>query len=197
MLMDRIIGALTFRKGVYREVEEDTSFTPTAWMLVIVVAILANLGSNAAVPEGQTFQAGSWLVASLFGAVGDVIGFAVMAAVVAAVGRGLFQAQATFDEMVRTLGLANIWRAVGFIGIVGALGVAAACLAAPLTIIAALLGLVAWFIAVHEALDLGWGQTIVTVIIGFIALIVVWIIIGLIAAAIGLTVGGIMGLFSG
>jgi hypothetical protein len=30
MLTERIIGAFTFRKGVYADVEQDTSFTTTA-----------------------------------------------------------------------------------------------------------------------------------------------------------------------
>ena len=34
MFLDRIIGALTFRPGIYKEVEKDTSFTTTAWLLV-------------------------------------------------------------------------------------------------------------------------------------------------------------------
>ena len=45
MLIERIIGAFTFRKEVYAEVERDTSFTNTAWVLVAVVALLNQLGS--------------------------------------------------------------------------------------------------------------------------------------------------------
>ena len=47
MLINRIIGAFTFRKGVYAEVEKDTAFTMTAWILVAVVAFLNQLGSAA------------------------------------------------------------------------------------------------------------------------------------------------------
>ncbi|MFQ5932733.1 MAG: hypothetical protein ACE5MM_10015, partial [Nitrospiraceae bacterium] len=45
--MDRIIGAFTFRKGVYAEVEHDTTFTRTAWTIVAVAVILNQLGSFA------------------------------------------------------------------------------------------------------------------------------------------------------
>ena len=45
MLTQRIIGAFTFRKGVYEEVEQDTDFTRTAWLIVVVVAFLELLGS--------------------------------------------------------------------------------------------------------------------------------------------------------
>ena len=33
MLTERIMGAFTFRKGIYAEVEQDASFTSTAWLL--------------------------------------------------------------------------------------------------------------------------------------------------------------------
>jgi len=47
MLTERIIGALTFRRGVYAEVEADKAFTATAWILVVIFALLNQLGSNA------------------------------------------------------------------------------------------------------------------------------------------------------
>ena len=43
--MDRIIGAFTFRREVYAEVEQDSSFTTTAWIIVAVVSFLSALGS--------------------------------------------------------------------------------------------------------------------------------------------------------
>ena len=57
MLMNRIIGAFTFRKGVYAEVESDTAFTQTAWLIVAVVAFLSALGSAAS--GGPSFV--NWL----------------------------------------------------------------------------------------------------------------------------------------
>ena len=39
MLTERIIGAFTFRKGVYADVEQDTSFTTTAWMIVATALV--------------------------------------------------------------------------------------------------------------------------------------------------------------
>ena len=54
MLMNRIIGALTFRQGVYDEVENDPAFTSSAWMIVAAVAFLSQLGANAAVLQWGT-----------------------------------------------------------------------------------------------------------------------------------------------
>jgi hypothetical protein len=45
MLMNRIIGAFSFRREIFREVEQDTAFTSTAWLIVGVVSLLNQLGS--------------------------------------------------------------------------------------------------------------------------------------------------------
>ena len=48
-----------------------------------------------------------------------------------------------------------------------------------------ILTVIAWFIAVKEALDLDWVPTIVTVVIGWIALIVINLVAGVVTAALG------------
>jgi len=179
MLTDRIIGAVTFRKGVYAEVEQDANFTSTAWILVAAVAFLNQLGSNA---SGDIV---TWLVSTVIGTIFAVVGFAVGAFVISWVGKSLFKADVTFEEMVRTLGLAYIWNAVGVIGALSAISDALSCLLAPVMVIAAILMVVAWFIAAKEALDLDWVQTIITVILGWVALMVVLFFSGLVLGLLG------------
>lgn len=191
--MDRIIGAFTFRKGVYSEVEQDTSFTTTAWLLVAVAGFLAQLGTTA--PDGLN-QPVRWILSSIIGTLFVLLSFAVATAIVNWVGRTVFKAEVTFDELVRTLGLAYVWNGVAVLGILGAISSAFACVIAPARIAAVLLGLVAWFVAAKEALDLEWLQVIITVVLAFIAGLVITFIAGLVLAAFGLTVGAVGGLFS-
>jgi hypothetical protein len=190
--MDRIVGAFTFRKGVYREVEEDTSFTGTAWLLVAVVAFLSQLGANAA---ADSFV--GWLLGAILSTLFALIGFAVGVLVINFVGRTFFSAQVTFEELVRTLGLAYVWNVIGVIGVLAAFSPALACVLAPAGLIATILGIVAWFIAVKEALDLDWVGTIVTVVLGWIAIFLVTAVAGLILAALGLGASAMMGLGGG
>ena len=190
MLTERIIGAFTFRKGVYAEVEKDTSFTQTAWIIVAVVAFLNQLGSNA------SGNLANWLVGAVVGTIFAVLGFAVAALVINWVGRTVFNADVTFEEMVRTLGLAYVWQVVGVFGILSAFSSALSCVLAPVMIVAAILLVVAWFIAAKEALDLEWVQTIITVILGWIALIVIVLIGGAILGLFGFgaaALGGLLG----
>ena len=191
MLTDRIIGAFTFRREVYREVEQDTTFTTTAWLVVAVVAFLSQLGSSA------SDNLVNWLIGAVVGTIFAVIGFAVGAFVINWVGRTVFNADVTFDELVRTLGLAYVWNIVGVIGVLGVLSETLTCLLAPVTFIAWILGLISWFVAAKEALDLEWVQTIATVILGWIALFVVTLIAGVVLGLMGLTVATLGGLIGG
>jgi hypothetical protein len=189
MLTDRIIGAFTFRREVYKEVERDTAFTQTAWLLVIGVAFLNQLGTQA------SRRPLPWLIGAIVGTLFAVIGFAMGAFIINWVGRVVFNADVTFEELVRTLGLAYVWNVVGVVGVLAALIPALACVLAPGRIVAWVLGLIAWFVAVKEALDLEWVQTIVTVILGWIALFVIMLIAGLVLGALGLGAAALGGRF--
>ncbi len=195
MLTDRIIGAFTFRKGVYAEVEKDPTFTRTAWILVVVIAFLNQMGTQVGLVTGTGGGFLNWLLGTIGGTVFAVIGFALGAFVINWAGRTLYDAEVTFEELVRTLGLAYVWQIIGFIGILG-FAPMLSCLLAPVMIIAAIALIVAWFIAAKEALDLSWGQTIITVIAGWIAVWVVMVIGGFVLGLLGLgaaAMGGLIG----
>jgi hypothetical protein len=184
MLTERIIGALTFRRGVYAEVEADKTFTVTAWMLVVIFALLNQLGSYA---SQRIFD---WLVGAGIGVLTAIAGFAIAAAVINWVGRGSFGAEVTFDELVRTMGLASVWTAVGVLGVIAAFSDALSCVLGPVIVISWVALVVAWFVAVHEALDLNWGKTILTVTIGFIPWAIIMILTGVVLNWLDLTATG-------
>jgi hypothetical protein len=178
--MDRIIRALTFKTDVYAEVENDATFTSTAWIIVAVVSFLNQLGARA------NANFGNWLLGAIVGTAFAVLGFAVATYVINLVGRLVFKADVNFGELVRTLGLAYVWQIIGLIGILGAFSVTLACIISPLIFIGWILTAIAWFIAVKEALDLDWLPTIVTVVLGWIALIIINVLAGLVLGAIGI-----------
>lgn len=192
MLTDRIIRALTFQRDVYAEVEQDTSFTNTAWVLVIMVGFLNQLGTHVAQLGTQPSASFVKLLGgTVLGTVGAVVAFAVAAFAMSWVGQTLFNAEVTFDEVVRTLGLAYVWHVVGFVGVVAAVAPALVCLASPVLMVAWLLLILSWFVAVQEALDLDLGQTIVTVVLGWIVFGFIMMIAGWIKGIFGLTTAGI------
>jgi hypothetical protein len=183
MLIQRITGAFTFRKGVYAGVEQDASFTTTAWIIVAVVGFLNQLGTNA------SSNVGNWLLGAIVGTVFSVLGFAAGALVINWVARTAYDADVTFHELVRTLGLAYVWQVIGVLGVLASI---AGCLLAPVAVAAVVLMVVAWFTAVKEALDLDWMKTILSVFLGVLAMLAVmaiglWVlrVLGLGAVAVG------------
>ncbi|HWQ82989.1 MAG TPA: YIP1 family protein [Anaerolineales bacterium] len=192
MLIDRIIGAFTFRKGVYAEVEGDASFTTNAWLIVAVAAFLSSLG--AAAVSGGSFA--SMFLGALVGTIFSVIGFGISAFVISWVGVNVFKAQTNFEEVVRTTGLAFVWTAVGVLGILGALASVLACITGPIQFAAWIAGLVAAIFAIKEALDLDWTSTIITVVIGWLVQLVIGLIAGLVLGILGISASGIMGIFA-
>jgi hypothetical protein len=191
MTMDRIIGAFTFRQDVYAEVERDTTFTTTAWIMVAVISFLNQLGSRA---SDNLIR---WLVGAIIGTILMILGFAIAIYIINWVGRTVFNADVTFDELVRTLGLAYIWNIVGVLGALVAFSRFLQCVTAPAFILAAILGLVAWFLAAKEALDLDWAQTIVTVFIGWVVMMAITLFTGVVLTILGLgTAAAVRGIFS-
>jgi hypothetical protein len=184
MLTERIAGALTFRRGVYAEVEADKTFTATAWIIVAIFALLNQLGSYA---SQSIFD---WLVATAIGTLTAIAAFVIAAAVISWVGRGMFNADVTFDELVRTMGLASVWTAVGVLGIIAAFSDALSCVLGPAIVISWIALVAAWFVAVHEALDVSWAKTIVTVVIGFIPWAIVMALTGVVLTMLDLTATG-------
>jgi hypothetical protein len=90
-----------------------------------------------------------------------------------------------------------VWQVVGVIGVVAIFGEVLSCLLAPVMFIAWILMMIAWFVATKEALDLEWVQTIVTVVIGWIAFIAISVVAAIVLGLFGLGVGVVGGLLGG
>ena len=185
MLADRIMGAFTFRRTVYAEVEEDSSFTNTAWLLVVVIGFLNQLGSHASTNLLH------WLGSAIVGTIWSVIAFAVAAWVMSWLGRQLFKADVNFEEMVRTLGLAYVWNVVGVVGVLSAFSGLLACVLAPALVIGWIMLIISWFVAAKEALDLDTGQTIITVVLGWVTFGIIMAVGSMILGLIGWTAAGL------
>ena len=191
-MIEKIIGAFSFKPGVYAEVKKDASFTSSAWLIVSITAILNSLGTSAVI---SNLRFGGWLVSALFAAVFAVLGFGLACFVISWVGKAVFNSTASFDEVVRPLGLARVWHIVGVLGIFALITPALGCVTGIFSLAAGVLGFIAWLIATREALGLEWPQTIATVVLGMIVVAVVTVISGVVLGAFGLVTASILGVF--
>jgi hypothetical protein len=164
----------------------------TAWILVIVVAFLSQLGANPSLENPV-----NWLVGTVVAWILAVIGFALSALIISWVGRVVFGAKTDFGEMVRATGLAYVWNIIGILGLVVLLSTTLACILLPVLLIAWILTLLARLIAVKEALDLDWIRTIVTVIIGWIVEVVLVLLASTVVAMLGFGTAAAFGALPG
>jgi hypothetical protein len=183
MLMERIIAAVTFRSGVYKQAAADTGFTQEAWMIVAVSQILSNLGTRA--DQLRSGKVVEWLVGAMVGAALGIGAFALTAYLIPIIARELFRANTSFEKMVRSLGLANVWSAVGIVGIIGVIPFLG-CVFGPIALIAGLAGLAAYLIAVKETSEMDWAGTIVTVIAAAVIQLMAALIAGGVLAIFGI-----------
>jgi hypothetical protein len=190
MLIRRIFGALAFRRTVFAEVRSDAGFTSTSWALVAlfgtipVVVFEPNTGEllrggdaigdlGMPIPVDIFIIAGYLLIVRPLSA---IVGLTAASLATGGVARAVFKADVSFRELVRTMGLASVCFAWSIVGI-GWLSVAAGLFTTPDWLLAVMsfpLGLpilAAMVVAAKEATDLGWGRTIVAVVVGTVTAI--------------------------
>jgi hypothetical protein len=193
-MIEKIIGAFTFKPGVYAEVKKDAGFTGSAWLIVAITSLLSSIGTGAITSHGRFWV---WLLGALFTAVFAVAGFALACLVITWVGKTVFNTTASFNEIVRPLGLARVWHIVGVLGLLALITPALGCVTGIFSFTAGILGFIAWLIAAREALGLEWPQTIATVVLGMMVVILVSVISGLVLGAFGLATAALLGAFRG
>jgi hypothetical protein len=162
MLIDRVVDAIKFKKGVYAAVAADQAFTSNAWLIVMVVSVLNQLGNRAPGARDSVFR---WLVSGVVLGVFGIGAFALAVYLVVWLAGVMFKANVKFEQAARALGLAYIWRLVGFIGIISAISPLLGCLYAPISFIAGLAGLAADLFAIKESTNMDWTGSIVIAVI--------------------------------
>jgi len=171
---DRMMRAAQGQVALFEEVEHDPSATTQALTVVVVVAVASGIGQ--ALSQILTGHASGVVGGLIVGILQAVIGWAVFAGVTYFIGTKLFNADATWEEVLRTLGFSeapNVLQILVFIPILGWL----------VAIAAGFWSLYLAFIAIRSALDISSGQTIGTILL---AIIPTAIVIGILSAPLAL-----------
>jgi hypothetical protein len=174
--MDRIMGVLTLRAPVYRQIAEDPNATTTAAIIVAIVSIVSGVVGAVVVST-----IGNQLPAGVTGTPTNPIGYAIQTIIFGFIGWGVgswvlaFVANAlggktNTGEMLRVFGFAQIFNLLSIIPCLGIIGW--------------ILGIVAAVIGIREAAEVTTGKSIVIGLIGLVVLIVVSVVIGLVLSLI-------------
>lgn len=147
-LTTRMMGAAMLSVDTYEEVEADENATGQAALVVAIAALCMAMGSWGG---GPLYAA--WVAAIELGS------WAIWAGIAYIVGDKVFSADATWGELLRTLGFA---KAAGVLYLLAALPV----MSGLVTTIVAIWVSIASFIGLRQALDLGNGKTLLTWLVG-------------------------------
>ncbi len=159
MLVDRMIKAAMLDAALYDEVERDLKATTQALYVVLIVALAGGISSAISSPRTAVGAVISGIIAGL-------VGWVVWSLVTYFIGTRVFNGTATPGELLRTLGFAtspNVLQIAGFVPVLGGLVVA----------IAGIWSLVAGVVAVRQALDFDTTKAVLTVILGWLAMVVI------------------------
>ena len=178
-----MIRAAKLEVALYEVVKADTGATGQAVMAVILVSVIAGIGTAIG---GIISGAGLWIIWGLLaGIAGSLIGWLAWSFFTWLPGTTVFkgpETKATWGELMRTIGFAytpGVLRFFTFIPFIG-----------PLIGFAALIwSLIAGVIAVRQALDFSTGRAIATCIVGWIIYLIIMVLIGVLIGGVGLGLG--------
>lgn len=149
-LTDRMKDAAMLRTDLYEEVEHDRTATGQAAIVVGIVGVCAAIG-GAGAGIGSAFG----MLLSAY------IGWLLWAGVIYLVGDKMLGGTATWGELLRTTGFAQSPGVLMILGIIPLFGWIVRFGVSIWMLIAA-------FIGVRQALDVGSGRTLLAVVIGWI-----------------------------
>jgi hypothetical protein len=168
MLMDRIIGVFKLDVATFEEIEADQSATSQAALVVLVIAVISGLGSGLSASFLETSFLGSF--ASAF--IATFVGWLVWSALTYFIGTSFFGGEADMGEMMRVLGFAYAPQVLSIIPCIGWL-------------VGSIWSLIAAFIAVRQGLDLDNTKAFLTIIVGFVAIVLISAVLGIIFGGLG------------
>ena len=175
-LGERMMGAAKLDVSTYEEVEADTTATPQAMIVVVVSALAAGIGSI-----GDNGIKGMIIVT-----VAALVGWFIWAGLTYLIGTKILpepETKADVGELLRTTGFSQspgVLRVLGIVPVLGGL----------ITLVVSIWMLVAFVIAVRQALDYkSTGRAVGVCLIGFIVYFVVMfgimMVLGVGAASMG------------
>lgn len=160
-ITERMKGAALLNVATYEEVEADTTATGQAAVVVVLGAIATAV---AAMRGGGGGMIG--------GVIASLIGWALWAGVTYFIGAKLLGGTATWGELLRTLGFAQSPKVLLVLAIIPGL-------AWIVGTVVSIWVLITGFIAVRQALDISNGKAAITVVLGWLAMVIPLMLLGL------------------
>jgi hypothetical protein len=187
-MVNRMIRAAMLDVAFYEEAEANTSLTQEALMVVILVSVAAGIGGF--LGGILSIGIGAAVVGLIVGIVLGVVNYYIWAYVTQFVGANLFHGTADVGELLRTLGYATSPRVLSIFSFIP-------CVGGLISLVGAIWALVAGVIAVRQALDFDTGNAILTVIIGWVIILIITFVVSAVLGVGALGIGALGGALGG
>ncbi len=197
-LIQNMISAAKLDVNFFNAVEHDESKNQEALTVVVIAAIAAGIGALLTAIIGKMFMGilnnladvqahisiGSIILSTLWAAVYTVIGYYLWSFIVYWVGTNIFEGEADFGEVKRTIGYAYSPQILSFFRFIP-------CLGFLLTVAGIIWSAVASFFAIREALDLDSTKTIITIVVGLVVTLIIFFLGNMLIGGVNLLANGI------
>ncbi len=189
-MLNRIIGVITLKAPVYREIADDKTATGQAAMIFIIVTLISGFFTGLVqTTSAGTVQAslGGALVGAIIGLIVGLIGWVLSAFILAFVA-GRLDGKTDTSEMLRVTGFVSVFNLVSILLVLNLVSSTFSCLTGIVVYVAAIALLVGYVIGVREAAEFTTAKAIITGIIATIVHLLIVFVIGgaLVALVVGL-----------
>lgn len=179
-MIDRVLRAAKFDVLFFNKVEADPSLNQEALMVVVLVSGLSAVGSFI---SGLIYgRFGGALLALISTVLLGVVNYYIWGYLTHYIGNALFDATSDPGELLRVLGYASGPNALGFFSFIPRLG-------GFVGFIGSIWALAAGFIGVREALDIETMETLITVVIGWVIIMIITFVVNSVIGIGSLGVG--------
>ena len=191
-MLDRIMGVITLKAPVYKQIAEDKTATTSAAIIVVVATLISGFFSGLVKVDPQTqtssISIGGAFVGAILAVIFGLIAWAFTAWVLQFVAK-MFGGKTDTGEMLRVTGFVEVFSLVGILN-VAAIVPALLCVTGILSLIVGILRLIGYVIGVREAAEFSTTNAIITAVIAAIVnFIIVVVVFGAITAFILIAMG--------
>jgi hypothetical protein len=196
-MLDRIMGVITLKAPIYRQIADDKNDTMNAGIVLVVSTLISAFFGGLFAVNVQTGATSLSIVGAILGAIFGVIfaliGWVITAWVLQFVAKALGGKTDT-GEMLRVTGYVGVFGLVGVLNILLIAGPALSCVVGLVGLVAGILRFIGYLIGVREAAEFSTTNAIITAII---AAIVNFIIVVVVGGGIALSIVALMAVAGG
>lgn len=198
-MFDRIMGVITLKSPVYKQIAEDQTATTTAAIIVVIATLVSGFfqGLVQVAADGTSaVSVGAAVIGAIVAVIVGLLGWALSAWVLAFVAQKL-GGKTNTGEMLRVTGFVHVFNFVAILTILGAITPALLCVVGLVSLVVAILRLIGYVIGVREAAEFSTGNAVITAIIAAIVQFIIVVMIGGSILAIILAAVGMAGAVAG